>query len=763
MASDDKQKVFSQKQQIDIDEYLKDLKKNLVVVHADQIVYPNIPTLQPKDIDSIRLFNNQSKSNYLPTALASFCLFDNLINIILGVECQESKANYNVFFWEMGKKTKVKICDKIIVEKGEGGEVTPLFQNSKGVDIWAYFFEKVLAQSVGLYSSIRYGNVWECIYNFVGCEYEVYWVSENITWKIQLKTLIGSNSNVTLQNTFSENDKRNHQFNTENSKIKQSEYITNDFKELRKIICLSSNAWGYYTEENKDPQDYYSYIILDAKKIQTTKKDNKTNEKPDNYEIWVKLLRIDNISYLKSSMNQKWSKNQIEKLGAQTQVSKGFCWVPYTDIIRKFKVISINTFRYLPLKPDQSDGSNYLKVTLDGNHSCVLLHFEVYTNEDKVLIGLHQKHKQAIANLIPDYKYSNFRLFLLKLKKEDISKAFINKNIIDKDAKIFDELDGNVVSFESMIYQNDNQAADNFIRKPLTTGIYILALEIFWEQTHYQNINFSVTSFNGDKINLRLFSMGTNFDVMIYKAFLNFYLNTYQLNNKRKIVQKVQFEPETLKVPEQIEKVIKREKALSSLEYVEVMESFYILYGGIAQNTGEICLKMNPNFIQDCLIRAPELISQLNNNDITSYDIVFNEKRSLIFLIVRTNLSSKYQSKNTINIDKYFSDAIFTPTKKNIFFSDDHLMALYYEKFLFSKQLIGDNSYVLKCEEQIFNEIVKEIYSSQKEVCVNDLNAKESTYKEKDLNSYKNKFPMLCYQYGISVNYNGALSNSMDA
>jgi hypothetical protein len=204
-------------------------------------------------------------------------------------------------------------------------------------------------------------------------------------------------------------------------------------------------------------------------------------------------------------------------------------------------------------------------------------------------------------------------------------------------------------------------------------------------------VSLSLKSSRNDNFELKLTSLGSNFDIMIYKAFLNFYLCKYQgreTGNESRY-QKIKIEPKPLRISEKILKYIEKEKILANFEVVEILSGFFMLYGGIVLKRGELTLVTDAQFIKENFIRAPELISLLGAHDLKSYNLVFDEHRSLMFLIVRANLKSSYRGKVLIRINRYFGQAKFSTAdeSKRPFTPDDHLMSLYYEKFIFRKQL----------------------------------------------------------------------------
>jgi len=78
---------------------------------------------------------------------------------------------------------------------------------------------------------------------------------------------------------------------------------------------------------------------------------------------------------------------------------------------RLFSTVSINTFKLLNLHDDYN--KNILKMSLDGDHSCVLVKFTISQEEDKITIGIHQKNRIFFKDISKDYKYSNLRMVIL--------------------------------------------------------------------------------------------------------------------------------------------------------------------------------------------------------------------------------------------------------------------------------------------------------------------------------------------------------------
>ena len=63
-------------------------------------------------------------------------------------------------------------------------------------------------------------------------------------------------------------------------------------------------------------------------------------------------------------------------------------------------------------------------MSLDGDHSCVLVKFTITQENDRTTIGIHQKNRIFFKDILQDYKYSNLRMVVLKL--EDVEEVDLN-------------------------------------------------------------------------------------------------------------------------------------------------------------------------------------------------------------------------------------------------------------------------------------------------------------------------------------------------
>ena len=669
----------------------------------------------------------------------------------------------------MGRQQKTEINDQIITKKvgnskpdATKSNLKAYFQQSNGYDIYAYLLEKVYAYKVGLYSSIKQGNVYECIYNFLGGDYNVYWILEDrydIIWKFFINNLNKNppeNDQPKKAKTLDKNPLKNEPKPKKNPQV--TEYMSNDLFESKKIISVSTNISDL---DQNDGADILSYIVLDVKELSN-----------DSKEKWVKFQKIDdNTKYLEKCVTEKWAENYSHHFNNEPQSGKGHFWISLKKILQKFKVLALNRFRYLPLKNSENKGESFINLSLDGNHSCALLHFEVEKDEDKLTIGFHQKHKQYLKNILPNYKYSNLRIQLIKQNTEQI-----NKDIIEE--KFFENLKndefGYVLDFEAFHDQNDNLLADNFMKVKVTKGKFIIACEIFWEEDNdYKNLAQSIQSQNGDCINMKVISLGPNFDIVIYKAILNFYFIKFHQDISQQDPLKKKYDIKYLSINDKINKAVNQKQIDNFIpfQYFEITNGFYVLYGGIEQKDScELDLITNKKFIKKYYVRAPELISLLTNEDQTSFDIKFNQKRSLMFLLIRTNLSSKNFSKVSTKIVDYFSSVNFSAALKENPGShgtqekvDNHYEVLYLEKFFQINSLaeisLHYSSLINRSDEEIYTAIIKKYIQNIKQDIFNSREP-QSGVLDNNLNKIKEREPNtskliknLCYQYNQNKDF----------
>lgn len=81
--------------------------------------------------------------------------------------------------------------------------------------------------------------------------------------------------------------------------------------------------------------------------------------------------------------------------------------------------------------------------------------------------------------------------------------------------------------FDCSMDHQENCLADTFLKAKIPNGMYLLAVEVFWEQDYFKNINLSMHTQLNALTPLKYVSCGSNFDLVFYKAFLSYYLKFF--------------------------------------------------------------------------------------------------------------------------------------------------------------------------------------------------------------------------------------------
>ena len=132
-------------------------------------------------------------------------------------------------------------------------------------------------------------------------------------------------------------------------------------------------------------------------------------------------------------------------------------------------------------------------MSLDGNHSCILVSFEMEKEEDKIVIGVHQKHRNFFSQIKDNYKYSNLRMILLKMEeKVDLDSIKFEEDHIQEIFNQNSKTGCYIAKFDCSMDHQENCLKDVFLKAKLKKGTYILAVEIFWENDYFKNINLTM-------------------------------------------------------------------------------------------------------------------------------------------------------------------------------------------------------------------------------------------------------------------------------
>ena len=438
---------FDLRRQLNIDPAYESIQSFLEVVKIDDLTEPNIPLLLPRDVSSIKLQTQNLLNNYLATALCAMAVQEELIYTMLRSDSLNEEGRYTLNFCDMGETHEITVNDEVLVIR-ENKKVVPYYLSSPGNDIWAYILEKVYAARFGLYSLISDGHPHEVIHSFLDGEYKIFDLkqdnSENV-WAL-IKTYFRSDEPI------------------KNDAEPLNEYIDLNMNENKKIVIVMRQV----VRNGVPERSYYRMADYKTVKVKDKLKYIKLAVIDDSYKELVKLV------------SKPWGEEEASTLD-KTQVGPGKIWLLFEDMMKHFSTLSLNTFRFVNLKPEYN--KSVLKLGLDGEHSCVLIYFEAPNPDDKYVIGVHQKNKTFFKNLKKDYQYANLRLVLIRLdEKENIKEELLGPDLRDilqkfRGKKIFSG------RFESCSVSSANSMADVFLRHRLKRGKYLVALRFSGKST----------------------------------------------------------------------------------------------------------------------------------------------------------------------------------------------------------------------------------------------------------------------------------------
>lgn len=97
-------------------------------------------------------------------------------------------------------------------------------------------------------------------------------------------------------------------------------------------------------------------------------------------------------------------------------------------------------------------------------------------------------------------------------------------------------------------------------------------------------------------------------------------------------------------------------KAKLQIEYLELMTGFYIVVGNVSikSRVPRIKLIVNKQFQNEKYIISPELGNLLEGKITGTEEVNLDCKNSMFFILVRTNLLSKYVRKKDIKMTRFF-------------------------------------------------------------------------------------------------------------
>ena len=712
---------FDLLKQVDSDPFYKIWRGLLKQIPVEDLFSPQIPTLLPKDLKNMSLTHLNSTNNYLGTALASMAIQEELIYLLLDCDSLKEDHKYKVIQTEMGERKFYQIDDTILCLTDEKGRKQPLFICSKGMDIWAMILEKFYAQKFGLYTSILCGKPYHLIYNFLDGEYKVYELNQDkieSIWnflmnhfngkggdsKDEIKEFMNVNTNerkkiIILNNEHSSDESPNFRC-----------YIIEDVKHA-KVVPVALNQ----PDERANKRKKSGMTKYQKMQEMKRKKQKKKSEKPIEMK-YIKLKLIDRDEFLRPILKEEWTRTHEANI-CPSQYTKSFFWVNYKLLSRYFSSISINNFKLMNL--DNRYMKSMMKMSLEGDHSCVLINFEIESEEDKVIIGIHQKNYKFFANIKPEYKYSNLRMILLKLEKpEETNLNHFNdltKTIFEENAKngIF------ISKFNCSMDHINNFLKDIFLKAKLKKGNYLLAVEVFWESPDYRNINISLHTQLNELIPLKLISSGSNFDIVFYKAFMSYYLQILE-TNKLGEFQSKSFKTKKITIASDLSKKMKEVgyNGRVRLEYLELMNGFYIVVGNLYFNSmvPSVKLMINKQFHDIRYIISPELINLLNGEITGIKEMHLSMKQPLFFILVRTSLHSKFRKRKEARMSQFFDQYYIQelPSNAGEIFKDKEkvyneiLQNLYFEHFFFKNLIDATIPCIRKSDKELLEGIASD-------------------------------------------------------
>lgn len=185
-----------------------------------------------------------------------------------------------------------------------------------------------------------------------------------------------------------------------------------------------------------------------------------------------------------------------------------------------------------------------------------------------------------------------------------------------------------------------------------------MALEIFWEDPSFTNMSVSFHTFNNYLIPYKLISSGSNFDIVFYKAFMSYYLDT--INPTKETDSKKTFKARNLTIRSKIAAAISKKGCDSnfSLEYVEFTTGFYMVIGKVEARIKPIppiLLKVSSKFQNSKYIISPEFLNILEGKIVGLKSIKISASSPLFFILIRTDITSRYSKVPDLKIDDFFS------------------------------------------------------------------------------------------------------------
>lgn len=158
---------------------------------------------------------------------------------------------------------------------------------------------------------------------------------------------------------------------------------------------------------------------------------------------------------------------------------------------------------------------------------------------------------------------------------------------------------------------------------------------------------------------LKFISCGSNFDLVFYKAFLSYYLKFFtNKTDKLKKGPSSTFKSKKITIVDDITRKLAEigSKTAIDLDFLQLMDGFCIVVGSfeILDNTPRVRLQINKQFQSEKYIVSPELVNLLRGNITGDQEIILDAKNPVFFILVRTNMNSKYTKRPEVKMSLFF-------------------------------------------------------------------------------------------------------------
>ena len=304
----------------------------------------------------------------------------------------------------------------------------PAFARPGGNELWVMLIEKAYAKLFGSYKAIEYGYSTHALRDLTGAPYEVYACTDaDQTWDFLESVLIDKNWIVTA-----------------NTRVKQN----------RLEACYTLEAEEedeHHGQEEKPTVSQHCYAVMGIKQVASTgKRTERMVQLNDPWQSNVALTKW-------ASKMVKWPFELQQQLGINTQSQT--LWLPVEQFVEYFstggccKIYEKYVYTHLKLRHERGE-----------TESMILLEVE---QDCHLFFGLSQRDEKHFHFEKSDcqYKYSTVRMIIAKInKRQELTEAV------------------------GGVYESNR---DVFVEANLTSGLYMVYIEIEWRQSLVRQFVFN--------------------------------------------------------------------------------------------------------------------------------------------------------------------------------------------------------------------------------------------------------------------------------